>query len=76
MIIYQEDEIERAKQYVLDTQNPMKSKHCPVFKKKCLGLTCMSFYPGTVVKNSLNEVRAYPACCSSPLVTGVINHEE
>lgn len=76
MTIYREDELEKAEQYVLGTQNLMKNKYCPVFKKKCLGFDCVSFYQGTTAKNLLKQITVYPADCNSPFVTGVINYQE
>lgn len=59
----------------------VKSKQCPVFKTKCMGEKCQSYYDGTVflLKKDKEGNQIYNTVnptCQSPLVTGIIYHEE
>lgn len=53
----------------------VRTKTCPIFKKKCLGEQCASFYGGRVATYH-DCVRVYFARCNNALVTGSITHEE
>ena len=74
---------EDANNYVMSLSHKIiQKKKCPVFKKKCLGDDCMSFYGGTVYEtivtadSNLDTVfKIVAPACMSPLVTGTIEVE-
>jgi len=57
----------------------MVSMMCPIFKTKCLGQECHSYFQGAVIGYGPNENRLYrkhPPLCTNAIVSGTIEYQE
>ena len=70
---------EKAVSNLADKRERFLRKGCPVFKTNCRGDNCHSYNEGQVTTVSfVDNVRfkVFEPCCSSPLVTGLIEHHK
>lgn len=70
-------ETEKHAQRAIDkVVKSMSVKFCPAFNDRCRTRYCMSFYPGGIrAKRVDGSCHIYIPNCTSPLVTGTIDHD-